>query len=115
TRGPLIVRDLDVLSAASQRVAVTVNISIPTLDDQVWRTTEPGTPPPRQRLRAVRMLSEAGVNVGVGMAPIPPGLSDDPAKLAEVVRAARDAGASFLWLIVLNMHPGTNELFLYHI
>jgi DNA repair photolyase len=115
TRGPLIVRDLDVLSAASERVAVTVNVSIPTLDDQVWRTTEPGTAPPRQRLRAVRMLAEAGVNVGVGMAPILPGLSDDPAKLAEVVRAAREAGARFLWWNVLNLRPGTKEHFLEHL
>ena len=52
TRGPLIVRDIDVLSEASARVPVTVNISVPTLDDHVWRNTEVGTAPPRQRLRA---------------------------------------------------------------
>jgi len=61
TRGPLIIRDLDVLSAAAHRVAVSVNVSVPTLDEKLWRTTEPGAAPPRQRLRAVRMLREAGI------------------------------------------------------
>jgi DNA repair photolyase len=75
TRGPLVVRDHDVLADAARRVDVTVNISIPTLDDRIWRTTEPGTAHPRQRLRAARRLAEAGIRVGVGMAPILPGPS----------------------------------------
>jgi DNA repair photolyase len=112
TRGPLIVRDVDVLQAASDTAEVTVNVSIPTLDDRVWCTTEPGTAHPRQRLRAVRVLADAGIRVGVGMAPILPGLSDDPAKLREVVLAARDAGATHLWWNVLNLRPGTREHFL---
>jgi DNA repair photolyase len=61
------------------------------------------------------MLSDADINVGVGMAPILPGLSDDPEKLAQVVRAARDAGARFLWWNVLNLRPGTREHFLEHL
>jgi DNA repair photolyase len=112
TRGPLVVRDSDVLADAARRVDVTVNISIPTLDDRIWRTTEPGTTHPRQRLRAVRRLAEAGIRVGVGMAPILPGLSDDPDLLREVVLAARQAGAAFLWWNVLNLRPGTREHFL---
>jgi DNA repair photolyase len=112
TRGPLVIRDIDVLQAASSAAEVTVNVSIPTLDDRVWRTTEPGTAHPRQRLRAVRRLSDAGIRAGVGMAPILPGLSDDPAKLREVVLAARDAGASHLWWNVVNLRPGTREHFL---
>ncbi|HET7520100.1 MAG TPA: radical SAM protein [Candidatus Limnocylindria bacterium] len=112
TRGPLIVRDVDVLQAASAAAEVTVNVSIPTLDERVWRTTEPGTAHPRQRLRAVRRLAEAGIRAGVGMAPILPGLSDDPAQLRDVVMAARDAGASHLWWNVLNLRPGTREHFL---
>ncbi|HEX6473522.1 MAG TPA: radical SAM protein, partial [Candidatus Limnocylindria bacterium] len=109
TRGPLIVRDVDVLAEAAARVEVTVNISIPTLDDRIWRTTEPGTAHPRQRLRAVRRLADAGIRVGVGMAPILPGLSDDPDLLCQVVLAARRAGAAFLWWNVLNLRPGTRE------
>ena len=51
-------------------------VSLPTLDERVWRTTEPGTAPPASRLRAVRALADAGIDVGIGMAPILPGLSD---------------------------------------
>jgi DNA repair photolyase len=112
TRGPLVVRDIDVLQEASRRAEVSVNVSVPTLDERVWRTTEPGTPPPRQRLRAVRMLVAAGIKAGVGMAPILPGISDRPEQLAEVVRAARDAGATHLWANVLFLRPGTREHFL---
>ncbi|HEY8179156.1 MAG TPA: radical SAM protein [Candidatus Limnocylindria bacterium] len=112
TRGPLIVRDVDVLADASATVDVTVNVSIPTLDDRIWRSTEPGTAHPRQRLRAVRRLAEAGIRVGVGMAPILPGLSDEPDLLRQVVLAARDAGAAFLWWNVLNLRSGTREHFL---
>ena len=112
TRGPLIVRDIDVLSEASRRADVSINVSIPTLDPVIWRRTEPGTAPPRQRLRAIRRLVDAGINVGVGMAPILPGLSDRPDLLADVVRAARDAGATGIWTGLLNLRPGTREHFL---
>jgi len=112
TRGTLIVRDIDVLVEASRRADVSVNFSIPTLDERIWSITEPGTPPPRQRLRALERLVKAGVRTGVGAAPILPGLSDDPAKLADVARAARDAGATFLWAGMLYLRPGTKEHFL---
>ncbi len=115
TRGPLIVRDVDVLQEAARRAALDVNFSIPTLDPEVWRTTEPGTAPPRQRLRALRTLVDAGIKAGVGMAPILPGISDRPEQLAEVVRAARDAGATHLWCNVLHLQPGTREHFLAHL
>jgi DNA repair photolyase len=112
TRGPLIVRDIDVLQAAAARVDVHVSFSVPTLDLEVWRRTEPGTAPPRQRLRALQQLVAAGIDAGVGMAPILPGISDDPAQLAAVVRAAREAGATGLWCNVLHLRPGTREHFL---
>jgi DNA repair photolyase len=112
TRGPLIVRDVELLAEASRVVDVSVTFSIPTLDERIWRTTEPGTAPPRQRLRAVRLLTDAGVRAGVGMAPLLPGLSDDPRLMRDVVLAARQAGASHLWWNVLNLRPGTREHFL---
>ena len=112
TRGPLIVRDVDVLAHASSRAKVGVTFSIPTLDPDIWRKTEPGTAPPRQRLRAIRTLIDAGIDASVGMAPILPGLSDDPAKMADVVKAARDAGATAVWTNVLYLRPGTREHFL---
>jgi DNA repair photolyase len=112
TRGTLVVRDVDVLARAARRASVSVSFSIPTLDERVWRATEPGTPPPRQRLRALRTLIEAGVRAGVGMAPVLPGLSDAPGQLAAVVRAAREAGACSVWADVVNLRPGTREHFL---
>ncbi len=115
TRGPMVVRDIDVLQDAARRAAVDVNFSIPTLDGDVWRKTEPGTAPPRQRLRALRMLIDAGIRAGVGMAPILPGLSDRPEQLAAVVRAARNAGATQIWCNVLYLQPGTREHFLAHL
>jgi DNA repair photolyase len=112
TRGPMIVRDVDVLQEAARRAEVGVSFSIPTLDVDVWRRTEPGTAPPRQRLRALRVLVDAGIHAGVGMAPILPGISDHPAQLADVVRAAREAGATGVWCSVLHLRPGTREHFL---
>ena len=112
TRSPMIVRDLDVLSDAARRAEVSVTFSIPTLDVDVWRRTEPGTPPPRQRLRALHTLVAAGIRAGVGIAPILPGLSDRPEQLAEVVRAAREAGATNVWGKLLYLTPGTREHFL---
>jgi DNA repair photolyase len=115
TRGPLIVRDLDVLADTARRADVSVTFSIPTLDRDIWRTTEPGTAPPRQRLRALRAVIDAGVKANVGMAPILPGLSDDPKLMRDVVRAARDAGATSIWANILYLKPGTREHFLDHL
>ena len=112
TRGTLIVRDLDVLQHASRRAKVSVSFSIPTIDERVWRATEPGTPHPRQRLRALRLLVEGGVRAGVGLAPILPGISDRPEQLAEVIHAAREANACGVWADVVNLRPGTREHFL---
>jgi DNA repair photolyase len=112
TRGPLVVRDADVLAAASRRTDVSVTFSVPTLDARVWRATEPGTAPPRQRLRALKTLVAAGVRASVGMAPILPGLSDDPRQLEEVVKAAREAGACGIWANLLYLREGTREHFL---
>ncbi len=112
TRGPMIVRDLDVLVDAARRAEVGVTFSIPTLDDDVWKRTEPSTAHPRQRLKAVKTLVDAGVEARVGMAPILPGISDRPEQLREVVRAAREAGATGIWANVLFLRPGTREHFL---
>jgi DNA repair photolyase len=115
TRGPMVVRDLDVLVEAAKRAKVGITFSIPTLDEEVWRKTEPSTAHPRQRLRAVKELVQAGVKVGVGMAPILPGISDRPEQLREVVKAAREAGATGVWTNLLFLRPGTREHFLEHV
>ena len=115
TRGPMIVRDLDVLSEAARRASVSVTFSIPTVDEDVWRRTEPSTAPPEQRLRALRRLVDAGIKAAVGMAPILPGISDAPEQLSAVVRAAREAGATGVWSNLLFLRPGTREHFLEHL
>jgi DNA repair photolyase len=112
TRGPMILRDLDVLVEAARRASVSVTFSIPTIDVEVWRRTEPGTAPPHQRLRALKELVDAGIKTGVGMAPILPGLSDKPELLEDVIRAARAAGATGVWANLLYLRPGTREHYL---
>jgi DNA repair photolyase len=115
TRGPMIVRDLDVLVEAAQRASVSITFSVPTVDEEVWKRTEPSTAHPRQRLKAIRTLVDAGINARVGMAPILPGISDRPEQLREVVRAAREAGATGIWANLLFLRPGTREHFLAHL
>jgi DNA repair photolyase len=111
TRGPLVVRDIDVMVDASRRAECRVNISIATLDESVAMRLEPGVAPPRQRLRAMKALTDAGIAAGVALAPILPGLTDDPRSMAAVLRAAREAGATHAWWNVLNLRPGTREHF----
>jgi DNA repair photolyase len=115
TRGPMIVRDIDILVEAAKRASVSVTFSIATLDDDVWRKTEPSTAHPRQRLKAVSKLVDAGIKTGVGLAPILPGISDRPEQLREVVKAAREAGAIGVWTNLLFLRPGTREHFLQHL
>jgi DNA repair photolyase len=112
TRGPLVVRDVDVLCEASRRAAVRVSVSIATLDEELSSRLEPGVAPPRQRLRAIRTLTDAGIAAGVALAPVMPGLTDAPRSLAAVLNAAREAGATHAWSNVLNLRPGTREHFL---
>ncbi|HXG03334.1 MAG TPA: radical SAM protein [Candidatus Binatia bacterium] len=115
TRSPMIVRDIDVLQEAARRAEVDITFSIPTLDEDIRRRTEPGTAPARQRLRALRMLVDAGLDTGVGIAPILPGITDSVENLSAVMRAARDAGATNVWCNLLYLRPGTREHFLEHL
>ncbi len=111
TKGPMVIRDRDVLQALRDRAGVTVCVSITTLDPDRWRQLEPGTAPPRQRLRAVAALAAAGIRVGVLLAPIVPGLTTDRGNLEAVVAAAADHGAAFLGARVLHLQPGVREHF----
>src|SRR5680860_1233725 len=91
TKGTLITRDLDELVAARRKVPVTAAMTIGMLDEQLWRDAEPGTPSPAARLRAVRQLNDAGIPTGIMLAPIMPGLNDDPEQLSALVEAAARA------------------------
>ncbi|MDQ3947221.1 MAG: radical SAM protein [Actinomycetota bacterium] len=109
TKSTLILRDLDVLVAATRRTRVHTALSVGTLDEKVWKATEPGTPHPLRRLEAVARLNECGVPAGVLLAPILPGLSDAPEQVAAVAKAARDAGAISISPVVLHLRPGVRE------
>ncbi len=112
TKGSMIVRDIDVLAELASKAGCTVGFSITTLDEATWRRLEPGTPPPWQRLRAMQRLVEAGVNAGVNLAPVVPGLTDDLDNLHAVVRAASAHHASFVNAMPLRLQMGVKEHFL---
>ncbi|MDX6618342.1 MAG: hypothetical protein QOK36_728 [Gaiellales bacterium] len=112
TKSTMVQRDTDVLVAAAERTSVRVNFSIGTLDEEVWRISEPGTPPPWKRVEALARLTEAGIESGVLVAPILPGLSDRDDQLSDVVRAVIDAGAVSISSIGLHLRPGVRELFM---
>lgn len=112
TRGPLVVRDADVLAELATKTSVTVTFSIPTVDEDAWQRLEPGTAHPLQRLRAVNTLARAGIDTGVIMAPIVPGLSSHPSKLERTVRAIADHGAGFVGAMLLHLEGGTRQHFL---
>jgi DNA repair photolyase len=111
TRSGLILRDLDVLTEFAARAEISICVSLPTLDAALARELEPTVAPPAKRLIAVRRLAQAGIRVGVAVAPVIPGLTDDPATLTAVVRAAAEAGASFAWHSVLNLGDVTRDAF----
>lgn len=112
TKGTMVIRDIDVLVELSRRAKATVTFSVPTVDEEVWARTEPGTPPPRKRLKVLKALVDAGIEAGVGMAPILPGLSDRPEQLEATVAAAAEAGACYVWTNVVYLKPGTKEHFM---
>jgi DNA repair photolyase len=112
TKGPMVVRDIDVLQELTRAAKCTIYMSVPTVDDDAWRTLEPGTAHPLQRLRAVRELIDAGINAGVLMAPIVPGFSSSPRKLEQTIKAIADHGARFVGCNVMYLQDGTRTHFM---
>ena len=112
TKGPLVIRDIDLLVDLSRRTACTVCISVPTVDETAWKQLEPGTAHPRQRLRAVKQLLDAGIDAGVLMAPIVPGISSHPEKLKRTVKAIAEHGAAFVGTSLLHLEGSTRAHFL---
>ncbi|HKC89761.1 MAG TPA: radical SAM protein [Candidatus Limnocylindria bacterium] len=94
TKGPLVVRDIDVLKRLDEKTDLTVYFSVPCVDEEIVRKTDPGTAPPRQRLRALRMLRDAGLDAAVLCMPVLPGISDGEESLDAAARAASEAGAT---------------------
>jgi DNA repair photolyase len=112
TKGPMVVRDRDVLGDLTRAAGCTVYMSVPTVDDDAWRVLEPGTAHPLQRLRAVRELVDAGINAGVLMAPIVPGFSSARHKLERTVRTIADHGARFVGCNIMYLQDGTRTHFM---
>jgi DNA repair photolyase len=112
TKGPMVVRDKDILADMGRAAGATVYLSVPTVDEAAWSALEPGTAHPLQRLRAVRQLRDAGVNVGVLMAPVVPGFMTRPEQLEATVKAIADHGAAFVGANVMFLKDGTRDHFL---
>ena len=112
TKGTLAVRDTDLLAELSRRTRCTVTFSVPTVDEDAWRSLEPGTAHPLLRLRAVRRLRDAGVDAGVLMAPIVPGVSSHPARMERTIKAIADSGAAYVGSLLLHLEGGTRRHFL---
>ena len=112
TKGPMVVRDIDVLQAVSAQAPCSVYVSVPTVDEEAWRKMEPGTAHPLQRLKAVRRLVDAGVRASVLMAPLLPGISTSRSAIAATVRAIADHGARAVGASLVRLDAGTREHFL---
>ena len=112
TKGPMVVRDIDVLVEHARAAKNTVYMSVPTVDEEAWQQLEPGTAHPLQRLRAVRALVDAGVNAGVLMAPVVPGFSTARHKIEATIKAIADHGARFVGCNVMHLEGGTRDHFM---
>lgn len=112
TKGPMVVRDIDVLTDVARASSCAIYLSVPTVDEEAWRVLEPGTASPMQRLRAVRALVDAGLNAGVLMAPIVPGFSSSRSKLERTIKAIADHGARFVGCNVMYLQDGTRSHFM---
>lgn len=112
TKGTLILRDLELLRQSAEVTEVGVSVSVGFVDDELWRTVEPGTPAPERRLDVVRTLTDHGIGCGVLMAPVIPFLGDRPDQLRATVRAIAASGATSVTPLVLHLRPGAREWFM---
>jgi DNA repair photolyase len=110
TKSPLLLRDLKLMKEISERTEFSANLSIPTLDEKSWRETEPHTPHPRKRIEAVAELKHAGIRTGVLIAPLIPGVNDDPEQVAKIVELVSEAGADSIGGIGLHLRGEVREI-----
>jgi DNA repair photolyase len=111
TKSPLVLRDIEIYERMAKKLPVSVNLSIPTLDEEAWRATEPHTPSPAARLDAVAELRARGIESGVLVAPLMPGINDDPEQVRPIVEGAKRAGATFLGGLALHLRDGVKDVF----
>jgi DNA repair photolyase len=112
TKSPLLLRDLDLMREIAQVTAISANLSVPTIDEKAWRASEPRTPNPRARLEAVAELNRAGIPTGVLVAPLMPGINDDPRQVEEILEAATEAGATGISGIALHLRGEVRDIFM---
>lgn len=112
TKSPMVLRDLDLLADLARDTFVAVSFTVTTLDEGLWKAIEPTTAKPRKRLEAMRALRERGIQSGVFLSPVLPGLTDDEGHLEEVIAAAAAYGADFVRSEVLRLGPGIDETYL---
>jgi DNA repair photolyase len=112
TKSNLIIRDLDLLKEVAKANRLSVHITITTLNVELARILEPRAPRPDLRLDAVRALSQAGLRAGVSCSPVVPGITDSPADLEAVVRAAAESGADYVFANPLFLKPCSAAVFL---
>lgn len=111
TKSPLAIRDVEIFERMAKHLPVSVNLSVPTLDEKAWRTTEPHTPSPSARLDAVAELRRRNIDSGVLIAPLMPGINDDPEQVQPIVDRAKEAGASFLGGVALHLRDEVRDVF----
>ena len=112
TKSPLVRRDIDLLSALDTRHDLTVHVSLITADDQLIRRFEPRSPLPHARLRGLQALVEAGINAGLIVAPVLPGITDTSDRIRKLLEAARAVGARFAVPVPLRLYPAVRAPFL---
>jgi hypothetical protein len=112
TKSPLLLRDLDLMQEIAAVTSITANLSVPTLDRATWRATEPHTPNPRARLEAVAELNRAGIPTGVLVAPLMPGINDDPRQVEAILEAAAEAGATGIGGVALHLRGDVRGVFM---
>ena len=112
TKSTMVRRDIDLLVDAATKGGVHVTVSIPIADPHLARRIEPGVPPPEARFGAVRALADAGLNVGVNLAPIIPGLTDTEGNIGAVLRLAGEHGARQVGAMVMHLKPAPRAWFM---
>jgi len=112
TKSPLLLRDLDLMLEIAAVTDIAANLSIPTMDEKPWRASEPHTPSPRARMEAVAELNRAGIPTGILVAPLMPGINDDPRQVERILEAAGEAGAVGVSGIALHLRGEVRGIFM---
>ncbi|MBC7894672.1 MAG: radical SAM protein [Cytophagaceae bacterium] len=112
TKSPLITRDVDLLAQIAKRSSIRVHMSLITLDRDLARRIEPRSPTPESRLRAVRRLRQAGIDVGVNIMPVLPGITDRPDALTALVKRIAAEGATHINPAALRLRSSARKRYL---